>query len=67
MDRIEKDYASFEKAMDEDRLYREIPDFSGICMRIGADPDPLDRKIYDELGLRGQDLVNFYRRCENIR
>ena len=66
MDRTENDYSAFEKAMDEQRLYRQIPDFTGICLRIGADPAALDAVIYDELGYRGPDLVDFYRRCENI-
>lgn len=66
MDRTENDYSAFEKAMDEQRLYRQIPDFTGICLRIGADPAALDAVIYDELGYRGQDLVDYYRRCENI-
>ena len=59
MDRTENDYSAFEKAMDEQRLYRQIPDFTGICLRIGADPAALDAVIYDELGYRGQDLVDF--------
>ncbi len=58
MDRTENDYSAFEKAMDEQRLYRQIPDFTGICLRIGADPAALDAVIYDELGYRGQDLVD---------
>ncbi|HAY18976.1 MAG TPA: hypothetical protein DCY24_07305 [Rikenellaceae bacterium] len=66
MDRTENDYAAFEKAMDERRLYRQISDFVGICLRIGAEPAALDAVIYEELGYRGQDLVDFYRRCENI-
>ena len=53
--------------MDEDGLYREIPDFSGICLKIGVEPDPLDRKVYEEIGLRGQALVDFYINCENLR
>lgn len=53
MDRTENDYSAFEKAMDEQRLYRQIPDFTGICLRIGADPAALDAVIYDELGLSG--------------
>ena len=61
------DYAAFERAMDEERIYTEIPDFEGICSRIGADPEPLDKMIYDEIGLRGQALVDFYLRSENIR
>ena len=66
MDRTENDYAAFEKAMDEEKLYRQIPDFAGICLRIGAEPAVLDAVLYEELGYRGQDLVDFYRRCENI-
>ncbi len=52
--------------MDEQKIYRQIPEYSGICALIGADPLLLDDKIYDELGWRGQALVDFYRRCENI-
>ena len=66
MDRTERYYAAFEKAMDEQKTYRQIPEYSGICALIGADPLLLDDKIYDELGWRGQALVDFYRRCENI-
>ncbi len=54
MGRTENDYSAFEKAMDEQRLYRQIPDFTGICLRIGADPAALDAVIYDELGYRGR-------------
>ena len=66
MDRTEIDYAAFERAMDEERIYNEIPDFAGICSRIGADPVSLDKMIYDEIGLRGQALVDFYLWSENI-
>ena len=66
MDRTENDYAAFEEAMDERRLYRQISDFAGICLSIGAEPAALDAVIYEELGYSGQDLVDFYRRCENI-
>ncbi len=66
MNRTESDYAAFERAMDEERIFSTVSDFSGICARIGADPVLLDKMIYDELGWRGQDLVDFYRRCENI-
>lgn len=52
--------------MDEERIFSKVPDFPGICVRIGADPVSLDKMIYNELGWRGQDLVDFYRRCENI-
>lgn len=66
MNRTESDYAAFERAMDEERIFSMFSDFPGICARIGADPVSLDKMIYDELGWRGQDLVDFYRRCENI-
>ena len=52
MDRTERYYAAFEKAMDEQKIYRQIPEYSGICALIGADPLLLDDKIYDELGWR---------------
>lgn len=66
MDRTEIDYAAFERAMDEERIYSEVPDFAGICSRIGADPVSLDKMIYEEIGWRGQALVDFYIRSENI-
>lgn len=65
-DRTEVDYAAFERAMDEERIYAGVQDFEGICSAIGADPVSLDRMIYDEIGLRGQALVDFYLRSEDI-
>lgn len=67
MDRTEKDYSAFEELMDEGKVYRKISDFEGICSLISADPFMLDKKIFEELGFRGQDLVNLYRAQENIR
>ncbi len=65
-DRTEVDYAAFERAMDVERIYARVKDFEGICSAIGADPGPLDRMIYDEIGLGGQALVDFYLSSENI-
>lgn len=65
MNRTERDYVVFEQAMNERGLFRECPDFLEICSLIGADPVSLDQKIYEELGWRGQALVDFYLRCEN--
>ena len=59
MEKTEKYYAAFERAMNEERLYRDL-DFLGICLRIGADPVALDVKLVEELGYRGQDLVDLY-------
>lgn len=65
MDSTEKDYAAFERAMDEERIYRVIPGFPEICRRIGADPVSLDRVIHEELGFRGRELVERYRRSDS--
>lgn len=66
MDRTEKDYVAFERAMDDAKVYRGMPDYLGICLLIGAEPAALDRMIYEELGFRGQDLVDRYRMSEYI-
>ena len=36
MEKTEKYYAAFERAMEEEKLYRKL-DFLGICLRIGAE------------------------------
>ncbi|MBP5218519.1 MAG: hypothetical protein J6Z47_06185 [Bacteroidales bacterium] len=59
MEKIEKYYAAFELAMNEEKLYRDC-DFLGICLRIGADPVALDEMLVEELGYSGQDLVDLY-------
>ena len=66
MDYMGKKYAAFEKAMDEERIYRKLSDYSEVCDLIGADPLELDKVIYEELGWHGQALVDFYRLYENI-
>ena len=45
--------------MDEEKLYRDL-DFLGICLRIGADPVALEGRLVEELGYRGQELVDLY-------
>jgi len=54
------DYAAFEKAMDEDKVYIDL-DFEDICLASGIDRDALDKLIFREIGLSGQELVDFYR------
>ncbi len=66
MDRTEYCYAAFERMMDEERIFSRISGFPEICALIGADPVLLDKMIYEELGWRGQALVDFYRSCENV-
>ena len=59
MEKTEKYFAAFERAMEEEKLYRKL-DFLGICLRIGADPVSLDALLFEELGYHGQDLVELY-------
>ena len=66
MDYIERKYAAFERAMDEEKIYRKVSDYSEICAMICVDPLGLDKVLYEELGWHGQALVDFYRLCENI-
>jgi len=61
MKKIMRDYAAFEQAMDERKLYLEL-DFVGICTRIGADHVELDEILKKELGFDGQSLVDYYRK-----
>ena len=63
---MEQEYAAFERAMNEERIYLRVSDYSEICALIGADPIGLDRVIYEELGWHGQAVVDFYALCENI-
>ena len=60
MEKTMKDYAAFERAMNEEKLYLTM-DFEGICRKIGADSDALDEKVYSELGFDGPDIVEYYR------
>ena len=59
MDNIMEEYAAFERAMDEEKLYLGH-DFDGICRLIGADRDRLNGMIIRELGFDGPSLVDFY-------
>ena len=63
---MEQEYAAFERAMNEERIYLRVSDYSEICALIGADPIGLDKVIFEELGWHGQAVVDFYALCENI-
>lgn len=63
---MEQKYAAFERVMNEKKIYRKISDYPEICALIGADPIGLDMVIYEELGLHGQAVVDFYCLCENL-
>ena len=60
MRNIMEDYAAFERAMDEDKVYLDLC-FEEICSALGADIESLDRLIFSEIGFNGRDLVDFYR------
>ena len=60
MEKIMKDYAAFERVMDEDKVFLDLS-FEEICAAIGADQETLDRLILSEIGIDGRGLVDFYR------
>ena len=60
MEKLMKDYAAFEQAMDIDKVFMDL-DFEDICLAIGADKKALDQLIFSEIGYGGQELVDFYR------
>lgn len=58
-------FAAFEKAMDEDRIYRDANlDFEGICCHVGADPVVVDGMASREVGCDARTLVEIYREME---
>ena len=60
MEKLMEDYAAFERAMDQDKVYLDLY-FEEICEAIGADAEVLDRLILSEIGLDGRETVDFYR------
>ena len=59
MDKTMEDYAAFERAMDEGKVFLDL-DFEEICDALETDREALDRLIIEELGFSGQELVDFY-------
>ncbi|MBQ6253663.1 MAG: hypothetical protein IJK05_03280 [Bacteroidales bacterium] len=59
MEKIMEDFARFERAMDEDKVYLDLS-FEEICAAIGADEEVLDRLVSEETGFSGRALVDFY-------
>ena len=55
-------FSAFERLMDEARIYRDLRlTYSDICKLAGADPAALEGILMQELGFRGQELVDRYR------
>lgn len=60
---METVYSAFEKAMDEECVYKDpAVTFSGICLAIGADERQLDLLLERELGYSGEELLDVYRK-----
>lgn len=55
-------YEIFERMLDVEKIYL-IPylDFDTICGWIGVNPSELDILLSDELGMTGDELLDFYR------
>ena len=56
-------YALFEKLLDEEYLFiHPSVDFRSICRAIRAPRRRLDKYIYSELGMGGDEVIRTYRR-----
>jgi hypothetical protein len=65
MEELNVDYAAFEHAMDDLLLYRDLSmSFEDICRAVGADPAVVEAILVEELGYRGEELVERYRGFE---
>lgn len=62
MKTCENNYAAFERLMNREKVYLE-PDltFEGICARIGTQKDALESVLLEELGMRGDAILDKYR------
>ncbi len=58
----EEDYAAFEQLMNREKVYLEKDlTFEGICRRIGTRKDALESVLLEELGMRGDAILDKYR------
>lgn len=58
----EESYAAFGRLMNEERIYLD-PDltFEDICAHIGTQKDALESVLLEELGMRGDAILDKYR------
>ena len=55
-------YAVFWELLDRERIYKDKDlDFATVCDFIGIDPERLDNLLFEETGLRGQDILARFR------
>ena len=59
---IEKAYEIFGALMTEEKLYLNPSiKFKTLCSKLGVDPAEMDRKLFNELGYKGEELMEAYR------
>ena len=59
---IEKAYEIFGALMTEEKLYLNPSiKFKTLCSKLGVDPAEMDRKLFSELGYKGEELMEAYR------
>lgn len=59
---IEKAYEIFGALMTEEKLYLNPSiKFKELCRKLGVEPDEMDRKLFNELGYKGEELMEAYR------
>ncbi len=60
-------FLRFERLMDTEKVYLN-PDitFRDICRRLFVSPSSLDEILLDEIGMNGDELIDFYRHKDNI-
>lgn len=64
---ISSTFLRFERLMDKEKVYLN-PDvsFHTICRSLSVSPSSLDEILLQELGMNGDELVDFYRHKDNI-
>lgn len=62
MKTIDESYAAFGRLMNEEEIFRdESLTFEDICARIGTQKDALESVLLEELGMRGDAILDKYR------
>ena len=62
MKTIDDSYAAFGRLMNEEEIFRDGSlTFEDICARIGTQKDALESVLLEELGMRGDAILDKYR------
>lgn len=55
-------YEEFGRLMNDEEVFRDSSQtFEGLCRMIGIDKDALESVLLEELGMRGDTLIDRYR------